>query len=242
MIGTFVISELKKWIRDPPLSFMLLYPLVIGLIGRYGLPIFENAAGMSFAPYTDIVLVLLALLTPQIFGALLGFSILDDRDDHILTAVQVTPLSVWGFLLFRVFLVSFLSFGGTLFIIWFTGWGGLTFGNMAAVSFLVTLGAPVTGLLINATANNKIEGFVAMKGVISILLIFPVVSLFFLDAKELFFALTPGFWPAKVISALVRGEGILRLTLNQYYWWGLAYAVVLNFVLARALRMRLITV
>lgn len=242
MIGTFVISELKKWIRDPPLSFMLLYPLVIGLIGRYGLPIFENAAGMSFAPYTDIVLVLLALLTPQIFGALLGFSILDDRDDHILTAVQVTPLSVWGFLLFRVFLVSFLSFGGTLFIIWFTGWGDLTFGNMAAVSFLVTLGAPVTGLLINATANNKIEGFVAMKGVISILLIFPVVSLFFLDAKELFFALTPGFWPAKVISALVRGEGILRLTLNQYYWWGLAYAVVLNFVLARALRMRLITV
>ena len=242
MIGTFVISELKKWIRDPLLSFMLLYPLVIGLIGRYGLPIFENAAGMSFAPYTDIVLVLLALLTPQIFGALLGFSILDDRDDHILTAVQVTPLSVWGFLLFRVFLVSFLSFGGTLFIIWFTGWGDLTFGNMAAVSFLVTLGAPVTGLLINATANNKIEGFVAMKGVISILLIFPVVSLFFLDAKELFFALTPGFWPAKVISALVRGEGILRLTLNQYYWWGLAYAVVLNFVLARALRIRLISV
>ena len=107
MIGTFIISELKKWIRDPLLSFMLLYPFIIGLIGRYGLPILENASGMSLTPYTDIVVVVLALLTPQVFGALLGFSILDDRDDHILTAIQITPLRVWGFLLFGSVLYLF---------------------------------------------------------------------------------------------------------------------------------------
>lgn len=241
MLKAFVVSELKKWIRDPLLSFMLVYPLIIGLIGRYGLPVVENAAGMSLTPYTDIILVVLSLLTPQIFGALLGFSILDDRDDNILTVIQVTPLSVWGFLLFRIILVSFLSFAGTLFILWFVGWGDLAFRSMVTVSFLVTLGAPITGLLINATASNKIEGFVAMKGVIGILLIFPVVGLFFSDAKELLFAVVPGFWPAKVISSLVRGEGVLQFTLNQYYWWGLAYGVFLNAVLARAVGVRLVS-
>lgn len=236
MYLSFIHAEFKKWVRDPMLSFMVAYPLIFGLLGRYGLRYIENASGMSLLPYTDIILVVLTLVTPNIFGALLGFSILDDRDDHILESVQVTPLSVAGFLAFRVLFVMLLSFASTLFVMWFVEIGGLTLWSMVTVSLLSALATPATGLLINALATNKVEGFVAMKGVVGILIVFPVVALFFMDFKELLFALAPGFWPAKVLSSLVRGQGVLPLSTAQYYWFGTLYAICANLAMAQAFR------
>ncbi len=236
MYLSFIHAEFKKWVRDPMLSFMIAYPLIIGLVGRYGLRYIERTSGMSLLPYTDIILVVLTLVTPNIFGALLGFSILDDRDDHIFESVQVTPLSVAGFLAFRILVVMILSFVSTLFVMWFVEIGNLTWWEIFTVSFLSSLAAPATGLLINALATNKVEGFVAMKGVVGILIVFPVVGLFFVDSKELFFALAPGFWPAKVLSSLVRGQGVLLLSTAQYYWFGVLYALVANFAMSRAFR------
>lgn len=236
MYLSFIHAEFKKWMRDPMLSFMIAYPLVIGLVGRYGLRYIESASGISLLPYTDIILVVLTLVTPNIFGALLGFSILDDRDDNILQSVQVTPLSVVGFLAFRVLLVMLLSFVSTLFVMWFVEIGNLAWWDMVTVSILSSLAAPATGLLINALATNKVEGFVAMKGVVGILIVFPVVGLFFTDLKELFFALAPGFWPAKVLSSLVRGQGLLLFSGAQYYWFGVLYALTVNFAMSYAFK------
>lgn len=238
MYLSFIHAEFKKWMRDPMLSFMIAYPVIIGLIGRYGLRYLENASGVSLLPYTDLILVVLTLVTPNIFGALLGFSILDDRDDHIFQSVQVTPLSVAGFLAFRTLLVAFLSFISTLFVMWFVQIGNLSWWDMVTISLLSSLAAPATGLLINALATNKVEGFVAMKGVVGILIVFPVVGLFFTDLKELFFSLAPGFWPAKVLSSLVRGEGALPLSATQYYWFGVFYALGVNLAMGYAFRKR----
>ena len=239
MYLSFIHAEFKKWVRDPMLSFMIAYPLIIGLVGRYGLRYIEKTSGISLLPYTDIILVVLTLVTPHIFGALLGFSILDDRDDHILESVQVTPLSVAGFLAFRVLFVMALSCVSTLFVMWFVEIGNLVWWEVVTVSFLSSLAAPATGLLINALATNKVEGFVAMKGVVGILIVFPVVGLFFADPKEFFFALAPGFWPAKVLSSLVRGQGVLPLSTTQYYWLGVLYALGANLAMSYAFRRKM---
>ena len=236
MYLSFIYAEFKKWMRDPMLSFMMAYPLIIGLLGRYGVRYIERASGLSLLPYADLILVVLTLVTPNIFGALLGFSILDDRDDHIFQSVQVTPLSVVGFLAFRVLVVTLLSFVSTLFVMWFVEIGSVAWWDMVTISLLSALAAPATGLLINALATNKVEGFVAMKGVVGILIVFPVVGLFFTDLKELLFALAPGFWPAKVLSSLVRGQGVLPLSGAQYYWLGVLYAVGFNFAMALAFK------
>ncbi len=66
-----------------------------------------------------------------------------------------------------------------------------------------------------------------MKGS-GIIIVFPIAALFFIDKKELYFSFAPGFWPAKAISSLIRGEGILLLSYNQYYFIGLIYVILLN--------------
>lgn len=125
-----------------------------------------------------------------------------------------------------------MSFVACTFVMWFSDIGNLRFTSMLTVSFLASLAAPMTGLFINAFAKNKIEGFAVMKGT-GVTLVFPVIALFFIDKKELFFSFAPGFWPAKVISSLIRGEGILLLNSNQYFWIGLLYVVLLNYGMYR---------
>ena len=232
MYRSFISSELKKWLRDPMMKFMLFYPILFGIIGRYVLPLIADASGFKVEHYADLIVVILTLFTPQIYGALVGFSILDDRDDHILSAIKVTPLSIHQFLSFRLFTVYLLSFVAAIYVIWFSDIGDFSFGSIVAIALLASLAAPMTGLFINALSQNKIEGFAVMKGSGTILVL-PIIALFFFDKKELFFSFAPGFWPAKAISSLVRGEGLLFLTYNQYYFIGLVYMILLNILVYR---------
>lgn len=232
MYMSFLKSELKKWLRDPMMSFMLIYPLFFGALGRYLLPWLAESGSFNVDLYADFALAVLALMTPVIFGAVLAFSILDDRDDHILTSIKVTPLSLHQFLSFRLALVFSVSFMACTFVLWFANIGYVVFPSILAISFLASLAAPMLGLVINALASNKIEGFAVMKGM-GMLMLFPLIALFFFDYKELFFAIAPGYWPAKVISSIVRGEGLLLMTVNQYYFIGLAYAITVNILAYR---------
>lgn len=226
MYSNFIKSEIKKWSRDSMMGFMIIYPILFGFLGRYLLPWLTNKYGFNFTPFNDLVLVVLVLFVPIAFGALIGFSILDDRDDNVLTNIKVTPLSIHQFLGFRLVMVYILCFMATVFVMWFSNVGDISMKNIIAISLLASLEAPISGLLINCFAKNKIEGFAVMK-VGGSVIVFPIIALFFNGIKELFFSFAPGFWSAKAISSIIRG-GNLYLSYNQYYYIGLVYMVILN--------------
>jgi fluoroquinolone transport system permease protein len=112
---------------------------------------------------------------------------------------------------------------------WFSNIGNIPIKNIFAIAFLASLAAPMTGFFINALSQNKIEGFAVMKGT-GIILVFPIIALFFFDKKELFFSFAPGFWPAKALSSLIRGDDMLLLSYNQYYFMGFVYVILLNLI------------
>lgn len=238
MYKNFLVSEWKKMLRDPLLKFMVFYPILFGIIGRYLLPVIAENTGFSIEHFADLIVVLLVLLVPHVYGAVIGFSILDDRDDHILTSIDVTPLGIHQFLSFRMAVVFVLTFIATTYVIWFSNIVDLRLVNILAIAFLVSFTAPMTGLFINALAKNKIEGFAVMKGT-GMIIVFPIVALYFFDIKELLFSFAPGFWPAKAISSLIRGEEILLLTYYQYYFIGLAYIILLNLVVYKIFLMKI---
>ncbi len=238
MYSIFISGEVKKWLRDPMTRFMLFYPLLFIVVGRYILPVIASESGFSLEANADYILAALTLMTPLLFGAIIGFSILDDRDDHILVSIRVTPLSVSYFMLFRLIMVYLFSFAASILVITLSNVGSMGLKDALLVSFLASLSAPVTGLLINLFANNKIEGFAIMK-LVGLLIILPVVALIFHDARELFFAPIPAYWPAKIIAASVRGEESIYLNYNFYFWGGLLYAALLNLVAYRSLSKKL---
>src|SRR5690606_224479 len=122
--------------------------------------------------------VILVLFIPIAFGALIGFSLLEDRDDNVLINIRVTPLSIHQFLSHRLVGIYILCVIATIFVIWFSKVGNLAMKNIISISLLASLEAPISGLLINALARNKIEGFAIMKAGGSIV-VFPIVALFF---------------------------------------------------------------
>ncbi len=232
MYGLFISGEIKKWLRDPMTRFMVFYPLLFGLIGRYFLPPIAESSGFSIEANADFILTVLTLMIPIAYGAIIGFSILDDRDDHIIDSIKVTPLTVNFFMLFRLAMVFLFALAATLFVMWFSAISSLKFTEILLISFLSSLSAPLTGLAINLFAGNKIEGFAIMK-LTGIIVILPVISLFIHDARELFFAIIPMFWPAKMIAAVIRGESLMFLNFWLYFWIGLAYVIAINYITYR---------
>lgn len=135
-----------------------------------------------------------------------------------------------------LFLISWLA---TIFVIVFSNLVDLAVIDLIIISFLAALTGPIVGLLINGLASNKIEGFAVMKG-LGVLIFIPVLALFFYGQKELFFAVAPGFWPAKAISSLIRGEGILFLSYTQYILLGLVYLAILNGLTYKLIKRKLV--
>lgn len=232
MIKTFIISELKKWTREPLTRFILFYPLLFGFIGRFILPYIEENTGFVIGMYADVIIAVFALMMPMIFGALIGFSILDDRDDNVLMTIKVTPLGLQRFFSFRLIMIFIFAIMASIFVILFADIGDLALSRVIAISIVSSLSAPLTGLFINSFASNKIEGFAIMKG-FGVLIFIPLVSLFVFDFKELFFAFAPGFFPAKAVSALVRGDQFMYLSFNSYYILGWVYGIVMNILAYR---------
>ena len=57
MKDKFIIYEIKKWLRDPMLSFMIALPVILALVVRFGVPYAEEQYNFSLA----------ALLSPMRF-------------------------------------------------------------------------------------------------------------------------------------------------------------------------------
>ncbi len=232
MYLSFLVSEFKKIKRDPMMLFMLFSPLFYIMIGRFIIPHLAQANDFDVMMIADYILVGLTLMSPLLYGALLGFSILDDRDDNILNSIRVSPLSINMFLSFRILMTLFLSFLSVMAVIYFSDIVIIPFKDIILIAFLASISTPLSAFFINVVANNKIEGFAVMKGFSTVLLI-PIIALYFTDYKELFFAIFPGYWPAKIISIVIRGEDFSFLSYNIYYIIGIMYIIVLNVIVYR---------
>ena len=99
--------------RDPFLIIMSGYVVLIALLARYGVPWFTdwliNATGVDLTPYYPLLTSLL-ILFPQFTGVVFGFLLLDERDQHTLDAMMVTPLPLRVFLIYRVSAAILMAF------------------------------------------------------------------------------------------------------------------------------------
>jgi fluoroquinolone transport system permease protein len=93
---------------------------------------------------------------------------------------------------------------------------------------------PFVAFLINAFAKNKVEGFVLMKAT-GFMILFPVASFFFVDAKEWVFAIAPAHWPAKAIQYLLLkpaiDQGLIKINLGIYGYIALGAAYNALFII-----------
>lgn len=240
MARKYIIYEIKKWIRDPMMVFLLVYPIILAVFVRFGVPYAEEQFNFSLAAYDHIIAATMMLLTAAITGGIIGFSILDDRDDKILYAIDVSPVSFNVFMGFRFAICFALTYISCILAILIADFEGIPLYAMLLIPVTISLFSSVSAMFVNFFASNKVEGFAMMKAG-AMIVVFPIASLFFTDFKEFFFGFEPNFWSVKALSAAMLPNVEFNLGFWGYYPVGLAYVIILNYVAFRIFKKRIIT-
>jgi len=194
--------------RDSLLRWMIVVPVLMALVIRWGVPPVDDWLNHRFelqlTPYAPLLASLLVMVTPMLFGTVIGFLLLDQKDDRTLTALQVTPLSIKGYLVYRLGLPMVLSVIMTLVALPLSGVSQLGPAKQLVAAVAAAPLAPAFALLMAGFASNKVQGFAVTKaaGIVN----WPPMIAWFVDPPwQWAFGLCPTYWPAKVYWQLDEG-------------------------------------
>ncbi|MDI9464132.1 MAG: hypothetical protein QM393_01060 [Bacillota bacterium] len=208
--------EMRTIWRDPLNLYMCAFPLIMLGLSAYVFPLlFASMDALEGAVFRAVLLVLLiAILAFGSFflAAMAAFLLLEQKDEHTLHTIAVTPLGAGGYLQFKMAYVYLMSVLGSVLILAGTkliaggqyvtmgvrlfdriGWVHII--AFAAVNGLFTL---VLALFQGAAARNKVEGFALIKGT-GILALLPALMILetFQGNLQYVLGIFPNFWPIR---------------------------------------------
>lgn len=200
--------DLKNIQRDALLLWVPLLPLLLGLALRYIAP----ALGAMLARETDFDLTTLypllmsgfLMTTPIVVGMVIGFLLLDERDDQTLTALLVTPLPVTGYLAYRLLAPAVVGFVMSLVAFPIAGLVTLPLGELIAIAAVGALVAPMMALFLAAFAENKVAGFALVKFANLIILV-PSIAFFVQSDWQVLAGIVPTYWAMKALWVALDG-------------------------------------
>lgn len=231
--------DLRNVRRDPLLRWLVVLPLVAALAARWLLPSLlaqvEAFMQIPLLPYyPPFMAYALLLLGPMLAGVVVGFLLLDQRDDRTLYALQVTPLSLNNYLAYRLALPVLIGMFLSLIALPLSGLVRLNLFYLLAVALAAAPMAPLFALFLAAFAANKVQGFAIQKGLGAVMLP-PVIAYFVPAPWHWLFGLVPTYWPAQVLWQATSGSGQLWL----YLGLGLLVQGLLLWLLLRRFNHRL---
>ena len=196
MFKRVLIHELRSITRDRMYAFFVGYSVMLMVVAYFLVPYLKDVNLLA----SHIVIITFILINAFMFGAITGFTLLDDQDDKVILSLRITPISIRYYIFIKLLISYLFGFIFTTLLVLIVGL--LKDTNLIHVLMILIL-APIQGpmiaLIINSFATNKVEGFVYMK-FSGILIMIPIASLFLTNWTELFLGVLPGFWTARLIS------------------------------------------
>ncbi|MEE8586127.1 MAG: hypothetical protein V3T83_14885 [Acidobacteriota bacterium] len=195
--------------RDPMLRLLALMPFFLAAGMRWGTPfaaqLLDEQMAFDLTPYYMLIVSMMLPVMPMICGMLIGFLLLDQRDDRTLTALQVTPLTLGGYLVYRITLPMLVGAVTTLAFLPLIGLIEIAPATLLLGTLAAAPAAPIFALFLASFARNKVQGFALMKanGVVT----WPLAAAYFVDYPwQLAFGLIPFYWPVKFFWMRQSGE------------------------------------
>lgn len=227
------LGDTKQIARDPMLLMTMIGPFVLGLAFRYGVPAVETWLSVPLSGHAVFLMSVTLAVIPAMIGMLVGFMLLEERDEDVLAFLAVTPLSKTGYLWYRMSMPVVVSFLLSFVVLWITGLVPPSFFKMIPVVGMLALEAPIIALMMAVLAGNKVEGLAVSK-VSGVLLMAPVAAYFLDGGWQYIGGVLPTFWAMKAFMASYE-PGLA-------YWgftaWGSVMHLALLWWLARVFERR----
>jgi len=196
-VGLLLALQTKNLVRDKMARWMLVLPLVYLPLIRWSLlPLLDLSE-----PYLSLFVSVIMLSLLPLYGLVVGFLALDERDEGSAMALQVTPLRPTLLFCVRLCLPTLLSTALGLIVPPFLALPLLDFGSRLLIAFAFALLVPLYAYLLCRLAANKVQGVAVMKG-ISVAGLLASAAFFVPTPWQYLFGFLPSYWPLKLFWAL----------------------------------------
>ena len=187
--------EAKKIGRDQFLTLIASIPVLLALLARFGIPAVRVwlLAVLDLAEHYAFIMSVLAMMTPAMFGWVIGFMLLDDKDEDILSYMAVTPLRRTGYLGFKTIVPAIFSFIYTYGILAVAGLTRMRPLQLLPVAAMAALETPIFALMLATLANNKVEGLAIAK-LAGLVFVAPFVGYLISSPWAYIAGILPTFW------------------------------------------------
>jgi fluoroquinolone transport system permease protein len=235
-LGPFDIKNIR---RDALLAWMPLLPFIMALALRLLLPTIADQLhtrlGFELEPYYPLLMSSFITLAPGVVGMVIGFLLLDERDEHTLAALQVTPLPLFSYLLYRISLPILLGLISTLLSYALVGLTPLSWDMLTLATFAGSVIAPQSALFLATFAENKVTGLAVMK-LLNTVTLLPIFSYFLPMPWQLLCGLIPSYWPLKLFWSIAEGSSYWPIFLIVSMGYNAAVILLLLMCFSRTIQ------
>lgn len=229
MFKIILKAELRNILRDRLYMFFVIYPIIFGTGGYFLVAWIKDSNPGS--PWSAITAMMLIIITGFIFGALIAFTLLDDKDDKVLMSLKITPISVKQYVIVKILIGMLFAFIATLVLIFATNFlPGANIFLILGITLLGSVQVPFVTLLVNSFSANKVEGFVFMK-LSGMVILFPLIGFLVTGWAQYFLGIAPGYWAGRLIEMqLLPGENGSSILI---FLIGLLYNILSSWLLMK---------
>jgi fluoroquinolone transport system permease protein len=227
-ILTLISTDLRQIFRDKTLTIFLLFPLLLIGFVRVFVPYITEAYPIM-EDYHPMMMMYAGIQTAILFGFIVSFIILDERDENVLQVIRVLPISPFYFIVYRLLFATFFSAFGAFLMLNLSGISYPGFWNSIMLSIHYGLTAPFITLIIASYAKNKVEGMAYFKG-IGLILLLPILSFFIEGNVRFIFGIIPAFWTFRLFEASLNDDQpLLYFTLGLLMYGSVIFFLYLQF-------------
>jgi fluoroquinolone transport system permease protein len=233
-LAAFGRNDLRTIRRDSMLVAVLIGPFLYAAM-LWLLPALTDYVSEQWAfdlrPYHSAIISAFCVLGPPLLlGAVMALQLLDERDQHTLSALRVTPVPPITYPAYRALVATGLCFVTVLLSL---AVSQQVTGQVLAMSVPVAITAglltPVLGLTMASAGRNKIEGLAMMRVIGLAVFTLPLIPFFILDSPwQLAFGVLPPYWPVRAFWSAMDGG-----TFWPYIVGGVIYNAALTALLVR---------
>lgn len=216
------LTDFRQILREQLLWVMFIFaPVIQFTLARWLIPVLMEQFPILNG-YQFLILGAMCLQVVSGIGFVIAMMILDEKDDGILTAIRVLPLSSAAFLAYRLLAATLVALVFAFGMCWGSGLIDLSVWQAGVAAILFALTSPAVTLFMSTFGDNKVEGLAMYKGV-NLVLLLPIASFFTPAIWSYTFGWIPAFWSFRIIADLD--------TQSTITWFYFATGIILHSLL-----------
>lgn len=221
VIRRLLRNDLRLIARDSLLVFMFSLVLILGLACRLALPALDESLAQSgimpsestplrFSDTYPLWMAFIGLWQAALLpGTAFAFLLLDEKEDHTLSAMRVTPVPLTSYLSYRCAVPTLFAFVFQIVLVPAIGFAPISALQLVVLAAASSLTAPLVTLFIAHLANDKMQGFAFTKftGVAGLLILVG------------WFAGGTWQWVLSVFPHFAIAKGYWMAAAGEAWWW-----------------------